>query len=64
MGLAARDNMGRTGYQCAQVFGKSNVVSLIKSKMPSLAFCNRGATFVAWRAPIEGPRPKRGSLAF
>ena len=26
-------------------------------KLKSLFVCNRGTTFVAWRAPIEGARP-------
>ena len=36
--LAARDDDGWTGYKLARMVGKSEVVNLIKAKMPNLAF--------------------------
>ena len=36
--LTARDNDGKTGFQLAQDEGKTEVVNLILSKMPNIAF--------------------------
>ena len=36
--LTARDNEGKTGFKWARDMGKSEVVNLIKSKMPNIAF--------------------------
>ena len=36
--LTARDNDGKTGFQLAQDEEESEVVNLIKSKMPNIAF--------------------------
>ena len=35
--LTIRDNWGKTGFQLAQRFEKTDVINLIKEKMPSIA---------------------------
>ena len=35
--LTARENGGRTGFQVAQYYGGTNVVKLIRMKMPQIA---------------------------
>ena len=36
--LTARDNNGKTGFQVAQDEGETEVVNIIESKMPNIAF--------------------------
>ena len=35
--LKAEDSNGKTGYQLARIYRKTDVVNLIQTKMPSLA---------------------------